>query len=125
MTDVSRWLVGLVGITGVPVLFFTLMTVRGQIKSGGVTWKDSAPTRIGLCLIFIGLSIALFMVAAIFSSTSEPKGIQTYMVWGAWFSAWVGAMIGLSGIRKDLVPVVASLNVLWTIFIWTWVGYFS
>ncbi len=125
MTDVSRWLIGLVASAGVPLLFYTLMTVRAQIKAGGVTWRDSAPTRIAACLILIGLSIGLFVAAALFSTTQEPKGLQSYIIWGAWSSAWIGSLIGLSGIRRDLVQIVICVDVIWTIGIWTWVGVFS
>jgi len=124
MTEITRWLLGLFIISGGHALFYLLLTTRGQLAAGVVTWRDSAPTRLALSMIMLILALVFFALGVFLAPTMPPRGYTAGFVWSAWFIAWLSALTALSGLRRGSVKISLCLNVLWTIGFLTWQGYF-
>lgn len=132
MTEVTRWLIGLVCISGIPALWYLAQTLWAQFNSGEVTWRDSAPTRLALSIAMLFAALACFAVAALVAPTTQPKGIGSQFIWSGWTVAWLSGLMAISGLRpaipgKRSGAVRANLGVcaLWTIGFMTWQGFFA
>jgi hypothetical protein len=125
MTEVTRWLIGLVCISGLPALWYLGLTLFLQFRSGEVTWRDSAPTRLALSMVMLGVALGGFALAAAVSPTTEPKPPSAYIVWGSWGVAWLSALVAISGLRKGVVPTNLACCALWTISLLTYQGVFA
>lgn len=115
MTDISRWLVGLVAISVASLLFYLIRTMNGQVRSGEIASKS---TRIAGSMTMWASGVLLFLVAALTSQSIQPLGAPNYVIWCAWAAWWVGALLGVAAIGR--VGPTLALNVLWTIGIIFW-----
>lgn len=125
MTEVTRWLIGLVVISGAPALWYLGQTLWAQFKSGEVTWRDSAPTRLALSIAMLFAALACFAVAALVAPTTQPRGTGSHIIWSGWSVAWLSALIAISGLRKGAVRPNLGLCALWTIGFMTYQGFFA
>lgn len=124
MTEVTRWLIGLVCISGIPALWYLAQTLWAQFKLGDVTWRDSAPTRLALSIAMLFAALACFAIAALVAPTTQPTGTGSHIIWGGWAVAWLSALMALSGLRQGVVWPNLVVCFLWSFGFATYLGFF-
>lgn len=118
MTDVSAWLVGMVGSLVPFVLWYLGRTVFAQLTSGEITLRQSDPVRLAVSMILLVLGFSFFMSAGMIAPSTPVTGTATHLIWLSWGTIWTAEIIAISAIGNLGWPLIA--NMIWTIFILTW-----